>query len=69
MPSTVSMLLLQKGNIILLKNKHTVGFIQVIDTDFLRIRVLINASGLLWKTSQTSKSYAIFVSIGFKYKC
>lgn len=62
------MLLLQKGNTALLKSKHTVSFIQVIDTDFLRIRSLINTSGVLWKTSQTSKSYAVSVNVGFKYK-
>lgn len=63
------MLLLQKGNTVLSKSKHAVGFIQVIDTDFLRIRGLINASGVLWKTSQTSKSYGISVNIGFKNEC
>lgn len=51
------------------KSKHTVSFIQVIGTDFLRIRGLINASGVLWKTSQTSKSYGISVNMGFKFKC
>lgn len=63
------MLLLQKGNTILPRSKHTFGFIQEIDTDFLRIRGLINAAGVLWKTSQRSKSYGISVNMGFKYKC
>lgn len=63
------MLLLQKGNTALLKSKLTVGFIQAIDTDFLGIRDLINASGVLWKTFQTSKSYGISVNTGFNYKC
>lgn len=51
------------------QSETPLAFIQVIDNDFLRIRNLINASGALWRTLQTSSSDALSVNIGFKNKC
>lgn len=40
-------------------------FVQVLDTDFLKIIGLINTSNVLWRTFQASKSNGLHENMGF----